>query len=291
MVEKHYDYGFIHGFDKYCYETVNLSNQNVTCISKNLIYQIYCSECKFSYNGETCRKLKQRLSEHLHDIKERKVNKLLVNHFTQIHSVNNLRIRVVQKLHNDCDRITRVHTENFWIHQLMTISPFGLNDKVIGMEGMATDMSINKKNNLVHYFSCPLPNTKSRNRNNANKIKPNTAERDINPMEKDTKNLIAIFKNTKKGNIDNLRNTLIENNDNHIEILAINILAEINKKNKIVKNPEKIPLYIKVNFPNIALDEIGIKNLIQDSKIKKLLHLTESKYKVIITYETENLGN
>ncbi|KAI1694360.1 hypothetical protein Ddc_22178 [Ditylenchus destructor] len=96
-----------------------------------------------------------------------KTEKLLVKHFNEVHDKEDVRIRVVHKLNNSCEDTVRREAENFWMHQLVTIYPFGMNDKVDGMEGMATDTSCHK-NNLKHYFCNPLPNVKRRNRATSN---------------------------------------------------------------------------------------------------------------------------
>ncbi|KAI1695829.1 peptidase family m13 domain-containing protein [Ditylenchus destructor] len=36
-------------------------------------------------------------------------------------------------MNDGCDTETRQNAENFWIHQLVTMHPFGLNDKVTGI--------------------------------------------------------------------------------------------------------------------------------------------------------------
>ncbi|KAI1714361.1 reverse transcriptase (RNA-dependent DNA polymerase) domain-containing protein [Ditylenchus destructor] len=46
--------------------------------------------------------------------------------------LEDIRIRVVHKLHDTCPRATRLDAENYWIHQTISIYPFGLNDKFAG---------------------------------------------------------------------------------------------------------------------------------------------------------------
>ncbi|KAI1704639.1 hypothetical protein DdX_14138 [Ditylenchus destructor] len=44
-------------------------------------------------------------------------------------------------MNDGCDTETRQNAENFWIHQLVTMHPFGLNDKVTGMKGFIAGAS------------------------------------------------------------------------------------------------------------------------------------------------------
>ena len=48
------------------------SKHNITCNSSNVIYCIECTKCNHRYVGQTKRKIKDRLREHLYGIKSQK---------------------------------------------------------------------------------------------------------------------------------------------------------------------------------------------------------------------------
>jgi len=65
--------------------------RSFTLLSTNLVYAITCKHCKHIYVGETGATLKQRLYQHLYQIKKINNNKLLYTHFIQ-HTISNLLI-------------------------------------------------------------------------------------------------------------------------------------------------------------------------------------------------------
>lgn len=134
VVCSRYDDSFAQGYGKYYYQTVNHNNNKViNCESENLVYQIYCNACKISYVGETGRSIKTRTKEHIKAIEKGTGDKLLIKHFCNAICYNNIRVRVLHKLHDECEKSTRLNAETFWMHQLVSIFPFGLNDKVTGL--------------------------------------------------------------------------------------------------------------------------------------------------------------
>ena len=54
---------------------------NVTCESSNLIYCIECKTCKIQYVGQTKRKIKFRLGEHLRSIRNN-TKKMMYQHIS-----------------------------------------------------------------------------------------------------------------------------------------------------------------------------------------------------------------
>ena len=97
----------------------------------NIIYLITYIKCKKQYVGETKRTLLIRTKEHLADIKHRDTP--VAKHFnTEGHSHNHLITLIIEYLNLDLniDNTTRIRRsrESFWIHQLRTLKPMGLND-------------------------------------------------------------------------------------------------------------------------------------------------------------------
>lgn len=104
-----------------------------TCLTTNLIYCITCSKCQLQYVGETKRRLCDRLREHRYDTNSHK-DSPVAKHFNQKgHRTSNIEIQIVEiiKLDPDDSATTtlRRHRERFWIYQLGTIAPLGINIK------------------------------------------------------------------------------------------------------------------------------------------------------------------
>ena len=95
------------------------------CTDRNIIYGIKCTKCdRAIYVGETERTLKERISEHLRDIKNS--NEKPINSHFENHNVKDIEYAVLQKLgHNG--RAMRLLVEDIWIRKLNTLAPCGCN--------------------------------------------------------------------------------------------------------------------------------------------------------------------
>ncbi|KAI1696437.1 hypothetical protein DdX_19049 [Ditylenchus destructor] len=196
-----------------------------------------------------------------------------------------MRIRVVHKLNEDCQTDMRREAENFWMHQLVTIYPFGMNDKVDGMDGFATDMNCAMKQNFKHYFSNPVPNVKRRNKftvdNSTSTNKLTETIQKETPENYEIRDMYQMFKSNKNMETTKLLKEVENTRKDKESLLASKLLAiiKLNRKKHIVTT-EKIPIFIKVDFLNSIMEKLGIRNMIHDSKIERMLHLKESNCKV-----------
>ncbi|KAI1693311.1 reverse transcriptase (RNA-dependent DNA polymerase) domain-containing protein [Ditylenchus destructor] len=200
-----------------------------------------------------------------------------------------MRIRVVHKLNEDCQTDMRREAENFWMHQLVTIYPFGMNDKVDGMDGFATDMNCAMKQNFKHYFSNPVPNVKRRNKftvdNSTSTNKLTETIQKETPENYKIRDMYQMFKSNKNMETTKLLKEVENTRKDKESLLASKLLAviKLNRKKHIVTT-EKIPIFIKVDFLNSIMEKLGIRNMIHDSKIERMLHLKESNCKVNLVY-------
>ena len=113
--------------------TKNVYTNRANCESKNLIYMLTCSKCGKQYIGETKRALRIRISEHLSDIKHKR-DKPVSHHFNKTdHDITNCTFEIIQVMAGDPDSepntAIRRRTEMYWIHQLRTMHPLGLNSR------------------------------------------------------------------------------------------------------------------------------------------------------------------
>jgi len=103
-----------------------------SCRSTNLVYYITCQKCDIGYVGETKRSIKERLYEHLRDIKKN-LDSPVARHFNKTpHSYHrDVRIQVLEFIKQDrtMDSTTtyRRQREFWWIHQLKSLEPLGMN--------------------------------------------------------------------------------------------------------------------------------------------------------------------
>ncbi|KAI8477599.1 corticospinal neuron axon guidance through spinal cord [Branchiostoma belcheri] len=104
---------------------------HITCRTKNIIYMIQCKKCGMQYVGETGQTLANRLNGHRSSIKTDKDTPVSA-HFNQPnHTVADMEVIGLEKLAygrtEDITRQRRLQRESFWIHQLRTLHPEGLN--------------------------------------------------------------------------------------------------------------------------------------------------------------------
>ena len=85
----------------------------ITCNTSNVIYIITCTKCNKQYIGETGRKLKTRISEHLRNIAKNQ-NTVIGTHFNSAnHKSNHMQINAIESLSNSTGY--RKVKELFWI--------------------------------------------------------------------------------------------------------------------------------------------------------------------------------
>ncbi len=116
----------------------------ISCKLNNLIYLLSCTRRHVKYVGEKYHSLKEKLSEHLCDIRHecnlqyappsvvQKSPTTVARHFGRNrHTRDDLKVQILElnRLdplgpHMDAYHETR---ENFWIHRLRTLQPLGLN--------------------------------------------------------------------------------------------------------------------------------------------------------------------
>jgi hypothetical protein len=113
---------------KQTYRTVT----KVTCESANVIYCINCKQCGKQYVGETKRKFRIRINEHLGDIRNKRNHKPVARHFnSKNHNIKCVSASIIELLTRnpelDSSTIIRRERERFWVYRLRSLEPLGLN--------------------------------------------------------------------------------------------------------------------------------------------------------------------
>jgi hypothetical protein len=115
----------------------NITNHKyISCEINNIIYIITCKKCSIQYVGETGRRARDRLYEHLYSIKN--ANKIVTpvsDHFSRNgHNYKDISFQVIERCHNlnnasDTSQ-SRKRREMYWMWLLKTVTPLGLNHMV-----------------------------------------------------------------------------------------------------------------------------------------------------------------
>ena len=95
------------------------------CSSTCVIYLTTCTHCNKQYVGQTGRKLKERMREHLYNMYQKKEVTGLYYSLSG-HSHWNFKVQIIQKVTPNTPTF-RLEREDYWIKQLETKTTLGLN--------------------------------------------------------------------------------------------------------------------------------------------------------------------
>ena len=103
--------------------------QDVTCRVRNVVYAILCTRCQATvYVGETERELRERMTEHLRDIRLKREKPINFHFGAQGHTNNDVAFAVLEKTF-EAERTERQLREGIWIKKLASVKPHGCNVK------------------------------------------------------------------------------------------------------------------------------------------------------------------
>ena len=102
---------------------------NGSCNTRNCIYVIKCKHdnCQYQYTGHTINHISSRISQHKSSILKGAGSKILRDHFTNVHSINDMEIMPIDLLPNKTTLKQREEQEESWMLKLNTVFPYGLN--------------------------------------------------------------------------------------------------------------------------------------------------------------------
>ena len=102
--------------------------ENASCSDRNVVYALICCKCdKTVYVGKTERMLKERIDEHLRDVRQQ-AEKPIMRHF-EGHKEEHVKVTILQRMFRE-GRIYRQLAEEQWIVKLKTKMPQGCNVKL-----------------------------------------------------------------------------------------------------------------------------------------------------------------
>ena len=103
------------------------------CTTQNLVYMLTCTICSHQYVGQTKCQFKIQICEHLADIRHKRDSPVSLHFNKELHSVNSVKCEIIEALkgnpESDSSKSLRDRREQFWIHQLQTKYPNGINKR------------------------------------------------------------------------------------------------------------------------------------------------------------------
>ena len=106
-------------------------NSNGSCKTDNCVYIISCkrSDCQKKYVGFSTNALNKRLAGHRNHMKNGTEGIAMFNHFCRLHSVEDMQISILEVCPGASQKHLRIR-EKYWICELNTAYPYGLNDRI-----------------------------------------------------------------------------------------------------------------------------------------------------------------
>ena len=273
------------------YHTPNPSYQiteSGSCKSANCVYQICCRnpDCHMVYIGFTTTALNKRLSGHRANLTNNTEGKGMLQYFKHHHLISDMVIKPIEF----CERNMLRIRERYWILELNSAFPYGLNDRVDWADIRDTyDHVINNKSSKSIYsnFNFQKNNRTKRGSGINKKLSqrvPLDLDKLINNIIEETKDKICnqARKSIMKLNITDIRkllihvSTLIHNSDNKykynefllyvIKDICLYKLACSHKTRIYNKNTN----FIIVPFINKLVDHINLNNILNSKNIYNL---------------------
>ena len=118
------------------YKVLNHTNDRITCKSNNIIYLMTCKKCGVQYVGETGGWYSRRNNSHRSKMRCVKSRLLIYKHShldedgsQRRNSLNDFIIQPIEVLAKNTKAADRIAKEEWWMKELKTLYPYGLNDK------------------------------------------------------------------------------------------------------------------------------------------------------------------
>jgi hypothetical protein len=102
-----------------------LMNGQFICSTKGIIYLTTCAKCGKQYVGQSGRKLKDRIKEHLQNMYHKK-EVTGIHYALPGHTHWNFSVQIIEKVTPNTPSY-RLEREEHWIRKLSTKTPYGLN--------------------------------------------------------------------------------------------------------------------------------------------------------------------
>ena len=101
---------------------------NFSCKTKNCIYLLTCGVCKIQYVGQTITTFNMRLNNHRSWCRTGKNCPVTRHVKSKGHPFDSFKFQIIDQS-EELSSDTLDQRENFWIHQLCTLEPGGLNER------------------------------------------------------------------------------------------------------------------------------------------------------------------
>ena len=279
-------------------------NANGYCNTKNCIYLISCKriDCHMQYTGFTTTYLNKRLSGHRANIINGTEGKVIMDHFTKHHSIVDMMIKPIFVCEKDVLRLK----EKYWMQELNSIYPYGLNNRieVDNVKDAYDHIKYNNDKPIYSLFNKVKNNrTKRGSRRNRNNIIPGIDNNSFNVQNFISACVINVGANIHKHcsslimslTLEKVKSLFIYINShlNDYILLPYNehliyVIKDIclHRIKKSSKNAHNIKHYITINFLHKIMNHINLKKVLLSNQNTQRLPIPQLYLKQIgISYK------
>ena len=252
------------------YEILNNTNQRLSCNSRNVVYLLSCKHCLMQYVGKTKQQFNIRNNAHRRSTVKENIHTgcpLIHEHFTQGPCTNaDYTCHIIEKISDNGSEAEQLEErrrrEMFWIKELRTVYPFGLNSRA--------DTNQGQFNKMTRYEQ------RIRGRKRGKDIVWNIADifETICMKYKDSYNELIRYCSKMIPQIPRPKLKLLAQKllDVNIPDFIMNIIINTISKKQKVNPPEKYNEHkrsknqLKINFACKGIEMINVGKLIHDAK-------------------------
>ena len=264
-----------------------------TCKTANFIYLLSCRhpECTFQYVGKSNKAVNLRLSGHRNHITNaNKGNppKYVGEHFTKLHSPNDMVIKPIQLLKSG-DAVKII--EDGWMLKLSTVYPYGLNARVDTKKIVDSQVDVLSNKICVYklFEKIPSPRTNRGSGNNSvNNIEFHVEEfvEDIRSNKNIQRNLRIKLSGLK---LEDKKSVFLHSirvlNDKFHELTPLQKYIYLTLKdlsyfyvsrNVITKKINSSTQFLVVKFTNKLIEHVNLSKILQSEIIKETLPINDT---------------
>ena len=259
------------------YNVSDYNSSTLSCFSENLIYLIKCSNCNIQYVGETSKQLNHRMNGHRSSFGKKDL--LIAKHFSGEDNCNitHFTVKPIELIQNESNTY-RKERESFWIKELRTVVPYGLNNNLDGY-----NWNNNVENRIVGTIFNRI--TTKRGSRGCNGHKKHVEQKRLNVLSYESMiNKISYLYNNKDNwrfrlkcminrlKIAKVRNLLwdfagrltLNKTLQEIHALAIDMikykLFKFSKDKRIERKPSN---YVKIKFHSKGMNQLKLNSIIK----------------------------
>ena len=261
-----------------------ISECDLSCSATNVVYLISCTKCDHQYVGETKKKVSERLSGHRSSIKKH-ANTFIAKHFNLPgHSIDDIRIQPIEHItqrpgETEQDvTIRRLDRERFWMLELATVYPYGLNDRLQHV-GNISNSSFQSGINVFNLFNRHTRRKRSHGRRRNSR---RTFEFTLDQLRNlyngghgGLHRLLTTFYSTRLPNLHKVFNEcqqlIATNRDQSFRRIVLDVCCKrlffpVRTGNNSSAKPQR--RFIKIYFHNTGIDKVNLTNILHNKLVK-----------------------